>query len=101
MNDRIMIGEHQFHIPSLCAGGFRLAAAAVGTGKPYGNELMQAWFQGFTALLSESGGLTEKEAKEYLASLVADLLPYLSRGAVAPIWRIMRLFPALAVLRVA
>ena len=44
MNDRIMIGEHQFHIPSLCAGGFRLAAAAVGTGKPYGNELMQAWF---------------------------------------------------------
>ena len=55
-----------------------LAAAAAGCRKPYANELMQAWFQGFALLLTESSGLNEHEAKKYLASLLVSLSGYMS-----------------------
>src|ERR1019366_382089 len=90
MNDHVMIGEHQFHIPSLCAGGFRLAAAAAGCRKPYADELMQAWFQGFRLLLTESGGMNEEEAKEYLASLMISLLLCMSPSAHSEIVTLLR-----------
>lgn len=80
-NEWVTVGEMPLHIPSVVVGGFRLAAAAFGTSQPYRDELMQAWFNGFGALLSTEGGLSEQEATEYLCSMVLSLLPNISASA--------------------
>lgn len=80
-NEWLTVGEMRLHVPSVVVGGLRLAASAFGTGQPYRDELMQAWFDGFGALLWSECDLSQQEASEYLRSLLVTLLPHLSAGA--------------------
>jgi hypothetical protein len=80
-NEWTTFGPMPLHIPSAVAGSFRLAAAAFGIGRPYRDEVMQGWFNIFGALLSTEGGLSEREAIEYLCSMLHTLLPHISAAA--------------------